>query len=231
MTSDPLIKAISATKDETSTLIMALLDNNIRGMVQIRAYLDASCGTEDSEMRDERCIPKTSNIYIPQLYWLLNAYKEAPTQAAIACLRTYVCDAGEDCDTHACSNWKSFETKTDIPIKNVFGTTPIAVSNLTLTPGNGKISVSWGDVDQPTTIWAHTVRLFEGTDTSTTELVAGWVLKNNILISNLKNGTPYTVSVKAGSFDGFPGPWTEQTATPIAPTCTIPECKITIATG
>ena len=84
MPANPTIKAVSATKDATSTLIMALLDNTSRGMVQMQAYLSASCVTEDVAMRRVWCVEPASNIYIPELYKSVNVYKTATTTATSA---------------------------------------------------------------------------------------------------------------------------------------------------
>lgn len=226
MSANPIIKAVSATKDDTSTLIMALLDNSSRGMVQMRAYLSASCVTEDTAMRTEWCVEQASNNYINDLYRPVNAYKSATTTATSACLRAYACSSGENCDTLACTTWKSSYTSesNNISIANTFGYTPIAVSNLTLTPGDKSISVSWGDVNQTTSIWAYEILLDQGA----TRLVSGSRLNNTMTVSNLINGTAYTVSVRAVSFDGYPGPWINKTATLVA-TCVTPLCDIGVA--
>jgi len=90
MAAYPTIKFVSATKDATSTLIMALLENTSRGIVQMRAYLTASCVTEDTAMRTEWCVEQADNIYISELYHLVNCYKTATTSATSACLRAYI---------------------------------------------------------------------------------------------------------------------------------------------
>lgn len=226
MVANPSIKAVSATKDGTSTLIMALLDNSSRGMVQMRAYLSSSCITEDAAMRRDWCVEQATNSYIPELYKLVNCYKSNTTAVTSACLRAYTCSSGENCDTMACTTWKSSydSEKNNISMDNAFGNTPIAVSGLTLTPGDRSISVSWGDVNQTTSIWAYDVLLDQGA----TRLVSGSRIKNTMTISNLINGTPYTVSVRARSFDGYYGPSTAKTATPVA-ACVLPVCNINIA--
>jgi hypothetical protein len=226
MTANPTIKYASATKDAASTLIMALLDNPSRGMVQMRAYLDSSCVTEDAAMRSQWCVPQMSNTYIPELYYLANNYKTTTTLVSSACLRAYTCSSGENCDTQVCNLWStSFSSQiSNISMQSAFGNTPVAVSNLTLNPGDKQITVSWGDDGQTTSIWAYHVALYQGA----TLLVDGWRVKNNMVISNLTNGTLYKVMVMAGSFDGYSGPWTEKTATPIA-SCTVPGCGFVVA--
>ncbi len=226
MSANPIIKAVSATKDATAdTLIMALLENNARGMVQMRAYLSSSCVNEDAAMRRDWCVEPSSNIYIPELYKLVHTYKPVTTTATSACLRAYICNSGENCDTLACSGWNSSfnSERNNISMDNAFGNTPIAVSNLTLTPGDESISVSWGDVNQTTSIWAYEVIL----EQATTQMVSGSRLKNTMIISNLTNGTAYKVSVRALSFDGYRGPLTAQSATPVAP-CIQPVITATI---
>jgi hypothetical protein len=226
MASSPTIKYASATKDASSTLIMALLENTSKGMVQMRAYLDSSCVTEDAAMRSQWCVAQMSNSYIPELYYLANNYKTTTTTATSACVRAYICNVGENCDTLACSTWNSsFNSQiSTISIDSAFGNTPIAVSNLTLTPGDKQIAVSWGDAGQTTSIWAYHVALYQGA----TLLIDGWRVKNNMVVSNLTNGTPYKIMVMAGSFDGYSGPWTDKTATPVAP-CTVPGCGFVVA--
>lgn len=294
MAANPTISYAIATIDATSTLIMALLENTSRGMVQMRSSLTSSCtastvinctttinsttvtttasfvavvvgmkvtgsgiaadtyvtakasttsltinknatatasgttltfGPEDTAMTTNWCIGQT-DLYIPEMYQLVNTYKPNTTTATSACLRAYTCNSGENCDTLTCSTWNSSynSESNNIPISNAFGNNPIAVSNLTLIPGDRIISVSWGDVGQTTSIWAYTVILDQGA----TRLVVGSRVKNTMTISNLNNGTAYTVSVRAMSFDGYPGPWTAKTATPVAP-CVPPGCMITVA--
>ena len=226
MTSNPVIKYVSASKDDVSTLIMALLENTNSGMVQMRSFIDTSCITEDPEMRNYWCVENLANPYISNLYKIVNTYKSSPTLASSACLRAYTCSSGENCGALECSAWNSSfaSEKGNIPISIALGNVPIAVSNLSLTPGDRSISVSWGDVDQPTSIWAYDIILSQGE----TQLIKGTITEDNKIIGNLINGTEYTVSVRPRSFDGYNGPWTAQTATPIAPTCTIPECIIII---
>jgi len=223
MAANPSIKAVSATKSATDTLIMALLDNTIRGMVQMRAYLSPSCTTEDAAMRRDWCVDRASNPYITEIYKRVNCFKSAATEASSACIRAYTCNSGENCDTLSCSVWKtSFNSeKNNISIDNAFGIVPIAVSNLILIPGDKSISVSWGDVNQTTSIWAYEITLDQGA----TRLVSGSRIKNVMLINNLINGIEYKVSVRARSFDGYNGPWTEKTATPLGD-CTTPTCDI-----
>lgn len=295
MPANPTIKFVSATKSTTDTLIMALLDNTSRGMVQMRVSLTSLCttstvanctttinsttvtttasfaavvigmkvtgsgiaadtyvtakastisltisknatatasgitltfGPEDTAMTMNWCVEQATNSYIQELYQLVNSYKRATTTATSACLRAYICNAGENCDMLGCTTWNSSfnSTATEIAINRVLGYTPIAVSDLTLTPGDESISVSWGDVNQTTIIWAYDVLLGQ----SSTLLVSGSRVKNTMPIANLINGTAYTVSVRARSFDGYLGPWTDKTATPVAPPCVDPECKIGI---
>jgi len=226
MPANPTIKFVSATKDATSTLIMALLENTSRGMVQMRASLTPTCVTEDTEMRLTGCLEQSDNIYIDEIYRVVSLYKESSTTSTSACLRAYTCSSGENCDTEVCTVWNaSYNSEANnISMDNAFGNTPIDVSNLTLTPGDKSISVSWGDVDQTTSIWAYWVILSRGA----TQMVSGWTQKKSILISNLTNGTEYTVKVKAGSFDGYSGLFTEKTATPVTTSCVPPECHITM---
>jgi len=226
MAATPSIKAVSATKDATSTLIMALLENTSRGMVQMRAYLSPSCTTEDASMRIDWCVDQSSNSYIAEIYKLVNCFKSAATEASSACIRAYTCNSGENCDTLSCSVWKtSFNSeKNNIPIDNAFGITPIAVSNLILIPGDKSISVSWGDVNQTTSIWAYEIRLDQGA----TRLASGFRTKNVMPITNLTNGIEYKVLVRPRSFDGYNGPWTEQSVTPTDISCTIPACTIKV---
>lgn len=228
MTANPTLKYASATKDATSAFIMTLLNNTSRGMVQLRTYMDSSCVTEDVDMRLDWCVPQMSaprNIYISELYDLADIYKTTPTTANSVCIRAHVCNSGENCDTLACGVWNSSYNSqiSNIPMEIVFGVTPIAVSNLTLTPGDKEIKASWGDDEQPTYIWAHHVALYQGS----TLLIDGWRVKNDMVINNLTNGTLYKIIVKAISFDGFLGPLTEKTATPIA-SCTLPNCGIQV---
>jgi len=224
MAADPTIKVVSATKDAYSTLIMALLENTSRGMVQMRASLTPTCVTEDA-MRLTGCLEQSDNIYINEIYRVVSLYKASTTTATSACLRAYTCSSGENCDTETCTIWNSSYNSeaNNISMDNAFGNTPIAVSDLTLTPGDKSISVSWGDVDQTTSIWAYWVILSQGA----TQMVSGWTQKKSILISNLINGIAYTVKVKAGSFDGYSGLFTEKTATPVT-TCVPPGCQITM---
>ena len=226
MAANPTIRAVSASKDSISTLIMALLENSTRGMVQMRAYLSASCVTEDTTMRLIGCLDQSSNIYINEIYQLASLYKPVTTSVSSTCLRAYKCNSGENCDTAACSFWNSSYNSemNNNPMSGALGNTPISVSNLSAIPGNRSISVSWGDVGQETSIWAYWVILSQGA----TVMVSGWTQRNNILISNLTNGTPYTVKVKAGSFDGYSGLFTESTVTPVAPPCPIPVITFTI---
>jgi len=226
MAANPSIKAVSATKDATSTLIMALLDNTSRGMVQMRAYLSPSCTTEDASMRRDWCVESSYSNNITEIYKLVNCYKSAATEASSACIRAYTCNSGENCDSISCSVWKtSFNSeKNNISIDNTFGIIPIAVSNLILTPGDKSISVSWGDVNQTTSIWAYEIRLDQGA----TRLASGFRRKNVMPITNLNNGTEYRIIVRARSFDGYNGPWTEQSATPTGISCTIPACTIKV---
>ncbi len=225
MSASPSIKGASATKDAVSTLILVLLDNVSKGMVQMRAYLSASCVTEDAAMRRDWCVESSYSQYIPELYKLVNVFKSATTTATSACLRAHICNAGEDCDTLACTTWNSSisSTLSNIPMENAFGLTPIAVSGLTLTPGDKSISASWGDINQTTSIWAYEILLDQGA----TRLASGARVKNVMPISNLINGTQYKVSVRAVSFDGYYGPWINKTATPAAP-CVDPLCNINI---
>lgn len=214
--------AISATKDQFHTLIIALLSNSSRGMVQMRAYLSSSCVTEDTAMRTDLCVMQTTNPYF-NLYDIAYAIKPSTTTATTACLRAAICSSGENCDTLACSVWDTgFQSEVNsISISNAFGVTPGLVSDLTLTPGDGSISVSWGDVGQTTSIFAYRVTLKQGS----TILISGYVINQNIVISSLTNGTAYTIAVKATSFDGYSGLDTEKTATPSAP-CVDPVCDI-----
>jgi len=223
MAANPSIKAVSATKSATDTLIMALLDNTIRGMVQMRAYLSPSCTTEDAAMRRDWCVESSYSDNITEIYKLVNCFKSAATEASSACIRAYTCISGENCDILSCSDWKTSynSEKNNIPIDNAFGITPIAVSNLTLTPGDKSISVSWGDYNQTTSIWAYEIRLDQGA----TRLASGFRTKNVMPITNLNNGTEYKILVRARSFDGYNGPWTEKTATPLGD-CTTPTCDI-----
>lgn len=295
MTANPTLRYASATKDATFTLIMALMENTIRGMIQMRAGLTPSCtaisigcttvinsttvttstgnfltsgivigmkvtgtgigtgtyvtdivsatsltintsanasgtttlmfGPEDATMTNDLCVQKMSNIYINDLYYLSNNYKQTTTSASSACLRVYICNSGEDCDTMSCSEWNSSfnSSLNNIPILDIFGNIPIAVSNLTLTPGDEQITVSWGDDGQTTSIWAYHVALYE----DETLLIDGWTIQNKRVIHNLTNGTLYKVMVMAGSFDGYEGPWTEKTATPVV-SCTIINCGFVV---
>jgi len=182
-------------------------------------------GPEDMEMRVTGCLERSDNIYISEIYRLASLYKESTTTATSAGLRAYTCSSGENCDTLACDTWNSSYNfgVNNISIETAFGNTPIDVSNLTLTPGDKSISVSWGDVNQTTSIWAYWVILSQGA----TQMVSGWTQKKSILISKLINGTEYTVKVKAGSFDGYSGLFTEKTATPVA-ACIPPVCTLTM---
>jgi len=226
MPANPSIKFASATKDATTTLILVLLDNVSKGMVQIRAYLSSQCVTEDAAMRRDWCVEPSYSQYIPELYKLINAYKSATTTATSACLRAHICNVGEICDTLDCTTWNSSisSTLSNIPIENAFGLTPIAVSNLTLTPGDKSISASWGDVNQTTSIWAYEILLEQGA----TRLASGARVKAVMPISNLINETQYKVSVRAVSFDGYSGPWINKTATPTGAPCVDPQCTINI---
>jgi len=294
MAANPTIKAVSATKDATSTVIMVLLENTSRGMVQMRASLTPTCttitvlnctttinsttvtttasfatvviglkvtgtgiatgtyvtaiasatsltinknatattsgntlifGPEDVRMTSDWCVEQADNDYIPELYQQVNCNKSSTTTATSACLRAHICSSEENCDTLACDTWNSSYNSgvTNISIENAFGNTPTAVSDLTLTSGDKSISVSWGDVDQTTSIWAYEVTL----DQDATRLVSGSRVKNTMLVSNLTNGTEYTVSVRVRSFDGYIGPWTAKTATPVA-ACIPPVCTLTM---
>lgn len=224
MSANPSIKEVSATKDATSTLILVLLENGIKGMVQLRAYLSASCVAEDAAMRRDWCVESSYSQYIPELYKLVNALKSATTSATSACLRAHICNVGEDCETMSCTTWNSSYSsmKSNILIENAFGLTPIEVSGLTLTPGDKSISATWGDINQTTSIWAYEILLEQGA----TQLASGARIKNVMLISNLINGSQYKVSVRAVSFDGYKGPWISKTAT--AGECEKPLCSINI---
>ena len=215
MAAQPIIVYASASVGTTGTLIEALIRTNARGMVQMRGYLSASCTTEDTAMRQDWCVEQQNTTYIANLYQRVHAFKPATTTALSVCLRAVACSSGENCDTITCSTWSSGYTSelTNIPMSDEFGNTPIAVSDLTLTPGNGTISASWGDVDQTTSIWAYEIQLLQGT----TGMATGYITKNNITIGNLTNGTTYTVAVRAHSFDGYSGPWSEKSATPVVP--------------
>lgn len=223
MPANPTIKSVSATKSTTDTFIMALLENTSRGTVQMRAYLDALCVTEDVAMRSNWCVESSVNIYISELYKLVNCIKTTGTTATRACLRAYKCNVGENCDTLACTTWNSSfnSTATEIAINGVLGNMPIAVSGLTITPGDKSLSVSWGDVDQTTIIWAYDILLRQGDTT----LVSGSREKNTMTIANLINGTEYTVTVYAWSYDGYVGPGVTKTATPVA-ACIPPLCNL-----
>ncbi len=294
MPANPTIKAVSAIKDATSIVILALLENISRGMVQMRACLTSSCttitvnncttttnsttittsasiatvvigmkvtgtgiaagtyvtaiasatsltinknatstgtvtltfGPEDVAMSTEWCVEPSYSNYIPEMYRLVNASKSKTTSATMASLRAHICNSGEDCDTLACTTWNSSPTSssTNIDIDNAFGLTPIAVSNLTLTPGDKSISASWGDVNQTTSIWAYEILLEQGA----TQLASGARVKTVMPISNLINETQYKVSVRAVSFDGYKGPWINKTATPSGASCVNPHCTINI---
>ena len=294
MAADPTIKFVSATKDATSTLIMALLENTSRGMVQMRASLTPTCttitvlnctttinsttvtttasfgtvviglkvtgtgiaagtyvtaiasatsltinknatatasgttlifGPEDVRMTTDWCVELSHNIYIPEMYRMVNNYEPVTTTANTACIRAHTCSSGEDCDNLACSIWNSSYSSgvSNIPIENAFGNVPAAVSSLTLTPGDKTISCSWGDAGQTTSVWCYEITLDQGA----TRLVSGPRVKNTMVITNLTNGTAYTVSVRARSFDGYQGLWTVRTETPVA-ACVPPECDIEI---
>jgi len=226
MVANPSIKAVSATRSPTDILIMALLENTSRGMIQMRAYLSPSCTTEDASMRRDWCVDQSSNSYITELFKLVNCYKSAAAATSSACIRAYTCSSGENCDSISCGAWKpSYNSeKNNISIDNTFGIIPIAVSNLILTPGDKSISVSWGDYDQTTSIWAYEIRLDQGA----ARLASGFRTKNVMPITNLNNGTEYKILVRPRSFDGYNGPWTEQSAIPTGTICTIPACTIKV---
>lgn len=226
MTTQPIIYLATGSKDSTSTLILALVRTNVRGVAQLRVYPGSgSCTTEDTSMQTNSCIEAQDSTYIANLYQLMQAYKTSTTTSNNACIRTYSCSV-EDCNTLTCTPQSNYTTElTNVYFNPSSGLTPPTVADLTLTPGNGKIVASWSLFNNPTA-WTFAIRLLQGT----TRLADGYVDSTSVTIGNLNNGTEYTFRIWVRSYDGYLSAMTERKAIPSIPppACTTPSCTFSI---
>lgn len=235
MSSSPTIKYILATK-ATDILFLALVENTgSRGLVRLKTY-NKSTGTcvEDSAMQNDWCIEVTTNPYISEIWALLNTYKSSGTLFSKGCLRAFVCNSGENCDTLSCGYWNTSPNSINdnVDVGGSLGVIPSAIGNYKLTPGDKSITASW-TAPGNTPIFAYAVKVIRVVDGKV--LIGGGVefpmhvARTNVFIGNLENGKEYSISVRPVSDDGYNGPWSTLNAIPTI-TCPIPAVALTIPT-
>ena len=219
MAISPTLRYIIVTRPGgIGTLFQVLVENTgPMGMVRFKVYTkpSGSC-IEDPALQNDVCIPSSSNVYISGLYTLVRKSKSSGSFSGIGgycCLRTFTCSAGENCGTTSCGTWgTSISTFNDnIQVAGALGNTPTSVTFNSPTLGNGTIEVSWTDPNNAP-IFAHHIVLKRVSDNTT--LADGYIYNTNLSISNLTNGTQYSITVGTVSEDGLVGPTTTLTATP-----------------
>ncbi|MDD3813320.1 MAG: PEGA domain-containing protein [Desulfocapsaceae bacterium] len=135
------------------------------------------------------------------------------------CLESFGCSAGDDCANHTCATWGtriSFET--DITTRPYNNITPPAPTGLTVTPGNGALTLQWNTVDDPTggEVFAYYIAILDaGTPVSTGHVEAGL---RNVTIGGLTNGKSYSIEVKAVSHNNFASAAATKSGTPVGAT-------------
>lgn len=107
--------------------------------------------------------------------------------------------------------WARSNGANDIAQVSVFRVTPSAPRNLAVSAGDGTIAASWGAplLDGGAAITSYTATATPGGQTCTSSAAA-----RACTLSNLTNGTEYTVSVSAVNSEG-PGPAATLSATPV----------------
>lgn len=226
--SSPTIKSAVAVNDAGTLVIHCLLENTgSKGMFQNRGG-DYSAGTcyliSGMELAD--CIETTINPYISELWKRSGVDKAVSPMPSSACLAVYNCVSGDNCETFTCTAWSSTpnSTATNLPVGYALGVTPGTVKNLKATPGDKTITVTY---DEPgnAPIFAYWIQV--KVKATGSEIIAGWVNRRNVTVSNLVNGTTYTVTIRAISDDVLLGNPISVDATPVAP-CPVPTCSYSV---
>lgn len=222
---------IPTIKDSVATFsngvnVLSLVEN-----IGTKGYIQFITNTRDSPSptpwayasTKNQCIISTPNIYIQQLY----DYIYVPSSVGLvnyALISAYNCVAANDCST-TCSSYNTSVVASELSIPTVnysVGLTPNPITNLTLTPGNTKLTVNFTEPVNPSP-FAYGITLYQGT----TKLAGGYKTLHSFDISNLQNGVLYTVNIYPITDDNYIGTTVTKTGTPAAQ-CTQPTCSFNI---
>jgi ethanolamine utilization microcompartment shell protein EutS len=222
---NPTIASTAAARSAVDTFCQILINNTgSAGMVKTRVSEYTGSCVQKAEQTG--CI-EAYNPYINGLYgWM-------PVQVFqvlnSVCFETFSCSSGDNCATLSCSTWNAspYDAVNNIITDISIGNTPTAVGNLTLTPGNAQIAAAW-QAPANTSIFCYNIRVNE--TITGIEVTAGSLTwnRNTVTVSNLTNGKSYNISVNARSYDGYLGPSTVKSATPLV-TCTAPLCGFSLS--
>jgi hypothetical protein len=218
MSASPSFSYVSATHGPNYIMafIALVFNSGSRGVVRLKAFNKTS-GNCVEDMSSDHCIEASYNQYIPSgLYSLVAVVRYSGSVFYTGCLGAYICSSGEVCDPPTCStyNTSSSAFSNNISVDTGAGVDPDTVTNYILTPGNGTITANWTEPNN-TSIFAYLIILTRISDNVI--LAIGYIRGPIVHISNLTNGTQYSVRVVPISYDYYVGNGTTLTATPVIP--------------
>ncbi len=223
MVTSPTIKDSVATWSNGVNVLSLVENTGTKGYIRfITNTRDSPTALWVYASAKNQCILSTSNIYITELYDLVYVTSSVGL-VTYTLISAYNCTAANDCST-TCSTYSTI-TASQLSMSYVnysVGLTPDPITNLTLTPGDGKLTVNFTEPVDPLP-FAYGIILYQGT----TKLAGGYKILHSFDISNLQNGVSYTVNIYPITDDNYIGSTVTATGTPKV-VCITPSCSFTI---
>jgi len=154
----------------------------------------------DPEHLWEACVPTTAynlkGIAFPDVY--------GKGIFDYACMESFGCLRDENCTMRTCEFWgPRISYVHDIPIRPANASPSPAPTGLTITPGNGTLTIGWNSVNDPTggEVFAYRVLIRDGNNLVINGHTEAGL--TNVTIGDLTNGRTYSVQVEAISHNAI----------------------------
>lgn len=175
------------------------------------------------------CYPDEANAHIyciKPTYYGLKGLAQVLVQGPFnyGCIQSFGCASGDNCAGNTCGAFGSrISFETGIPIVALQTSYTPAPTGLSITPGNGELTIRWNPVPDPTglsEVFAYTVSILSGGNPVISGAMEAGT--NQVTIGGLTNGTAYNVEVRALSHNDIASNAATGTGTPVGnPNATI----------